>query len=217
MQPSGRGAASQTSSDSFPHRRHVKVACLTCHLSPTGERLTFVAPRGCQICHHQVRAREGCNQCHEPSRMADTLNARLQVVVETRDARERSVLFPHRRHAEQPCEACHSVSLEMAPVDSAAACSGCHEKHHEADRACATCHRTDAIVPAHARPVRAHVACDRCHPTATISRLSPTRTFCLTCHASLADHQPARECVSCHLQAGPEPYRSRLLRPRSSR
>jgi hypothetical protein len=207
-------AAARTPEDSFPHRRHTKVACLTCHLSRTGEKLTFEAPRGCQICHHQVRAREGCTQCHVPSRLDDTLVAGLTVTVANHPARERPVAFPHRRHAEQPCRTCHAVSLTMDPVDSALACTGCHEEHHDADRTCTNCHRIESLRPAHARPVRAHVACDRCHPTATVARLSPTRSFCLTCHARALDHQPDRECVTCHLQVEPDQYRARLLKPR---
>jgi hypothetical protein len=64
----------------------------------------------------------------------------------------------------------------------------------------------------HARPARVHVACDACHATAAIAALSPTRTFCLVCHGPEVDHNPARECSSCHLQAAPDQYRARLLK-----
>ena len=216
-QAPGTPSSLPVSVDTFPHRRHTAVACLVCHLSRTGERLTFQPPRGCQICHHEVRAREGCVQCHQSPRLADTLAARLVIQVKSRAPRPRPVAFPHRRHSELSCEACHVASVSMAPVDSAASCAGCHEQHHEPDRACATCHRTDSIAPAHARPVRPHVACDACHPGAVIARLTPTRSFCLACHAPAVDHHPGRECVTCHLQLEPHEYRARLLKPRPPR
>jgi hypothetical protein len=203
--------------DTFPHRRHVTVACLVCHLSRTGERLTFQPPRGCQICHHQVESRGGCVQCHQQTRLADTLAARLVVQVEPHAPRSRPVAFPHQRHTDLDCEACHTGSVSMAPVDSAAGCTGCHEQHHEPNRACAVCHRTESVTPAHARPVRPHVACDACHASAAIARLSPTRSFCLACHEPAVDHHPARECVACHLQLEPDEYRSRLRKPRPAR
>ena len=216
-QPDSTGAAVRVVADTFPHRRHTAVACLTCHLSRTGERLTFQPPRGCQICHHEVRAREGCVQCHQQARLADTLPARLVVQVEPDAPRQRSVAFPHRRHTELSCGTCHTVTVSLAPVDSVATCTGCHEKHHEPDRACAGCHRTQSVAPAHARPVRPHVACDACHPTAVIARLAPTRSFCLACHPPAVDHHAGRECVTCHLQLDPAQYRSRLLKSVPSR
>ncbi len=91
-------------------------------------------------------------------------------------------------------------------------CQGCHDKHHETKRRCAECHQTASITEIHAKPARAHVACDACHATAAIAALSPTRTFCLACHASAVDHHDEKECTVCHLQATPEEYRARLLK-----
>jgi len=100
----------------------------------------------------------------------------------------------------------------MAPVDSAATCQGCHDKHHEAARHCAECHQTASITQTHAKPARVHVACDACHATAAIAPLVPTRTFCLACHDSAVDHYPPKQCSLCHLRAPPEDYRPRLLK-----
>jgi len=40
--------------------------------------------------------------------------------------------------------------------------------------------------------------------------LTPTRSFCLTCHDAEVDHYAPKECTVCHLQATPEGYRTRL-------
>jgi hypothetical protein len=56
------------------------------------------------------------------------------------------------------------------------------------------------------------VACDACHATAAIAALTPTRSLCLACHGPAVDHNPKRECSSCHLQAPPDQYRAQLLK-----
>ena len=199
-------------SDTFSHPRHKKLACLTCHLSPSGEKLTFEPPRGCQICHHQDPARSDCTQCHEKGTLPDIVAIPVRVAAAGKPPRERTVGFQHAPHADLRCTACHGQPVSLAPVDSAASCQGCHDKHHDAGRQCATCHRTASITETHALPVRAHVACDACHATAAIAALAPTRTFCLTCHGPAVDHYPDRQCSVCHLQATPEQYRVRLLK-----
>ena len=199
--------------DSFPHARHMSVACLVCHLSKTGEKLTFEPPRGCQICHHrEVASRAPCTLCHEKERLPDTLMVRIGIAAAGKPSRERAVSFPHARHLDLPCASCHASSVTMAPLDSASTCNGCHDKHHGTGPTCSVCHRTATIAPAHARPVRPHVACDACHSTATIARLTPSRSLCLACHPPAVDHHPERECVTCHFQASPEEYQARLLK-----
>lgn len=201
-------------SDTFAHSRHEKVACLTCHLPRSQAVLTFERPRGCQVCHHSDPTRNDCARCHEPGSLPKTLEFHVAIAAAGRPARDRTVTFPHERHAELRCTACHGEPVTLAPVDSARTCQGCHAMHHEAGRSCATCHRTESIAQTHAQPVRAHVACDACHPTAAIAPLSPTRSFCLVCHDPKVDHNPGRECTACHLQSSPEAYRARLLRRR---
>lgn len=203
-------------SDTFPHPRHKKLACLTCHLSRSGEKLTFEAPRGCQICHHQNPAKSDCVKCHEQGSLPEAIAIQVSVVAAGKPARERTVAFQHQRHTDLACTACHGQPVTMAPVDSAASCQGCHDKHHEAGRQCASCHRTATITTPHALPVRVHVACDACHATAAIRVLTPTRTFCLACHDPKVDHYPTKECSVCHLRAHPEEYRSRLLKQGST-
>jgi len=199
-------------SDTFSHPRHKKLACLTCHLSRSGAKLTFEEPRGCQICHHQNPAKSDCAQCHEKGSLPDIVAVPVSIAAARKPPRERTVAFRHEVHDTLSCTACHGTAVTLAPVDSAASCQGCHDKHHEAKRQCASCHRTAAITPAHARPARAHIACDACHTTAAIAPLTPNRTFCLACHEPAVDHYPAKECSTCHLRAHPDDYRPRLLK-----
>ena len=51
-------AVPKAANDSFAHTRHQKLPCMTCHLSSSGAMLTFQPPRGCQICHHTVQAKQ---------------------------------------------------------------------------------------------------------------------------------------------------------------
>jgi len=200
--------------DSFSHARHQRLACLTCHLSNSGSVLTFEPPRGCQICHHTIEARAGCDRCHEPGSIPATLEIPVAIAAAGHPPRTRTVAFPHEEHTELPCRGCHAQAVTLEPVDSAQSCRGCHAEHHEVGRTCATCHRTEHIVAPHAPPVQAHEACDACHPTDAIAPLTPTRSFCLTCHDPAVDHHQERECVACHLQSTPEAYRSHLLQGR---
>jgi hypothetical protein len=56
-----------------------------------------------------------------------------------------------------------------------------------------------------------HQRCDACHTAATVARLTPTRTFCATCHTTKAtDHYEPRECTVCHFLADPGAYRAKL-------
>jgi len=209
------GAASAPTApaaDTFAHVRHEKLACMTCHLSSSGSMLTFQPPRGCQICHHVDQARNGCAQCHAAGNLPDTIAVHVRIAAAGDPPLDRAIAFRHERHAALQCRACHGQPVTMEPTDSAGTCRGCHADHHQSGRSCATCHRTERITQAHAPPVQAHVACDRCHTTAAIAPLTPTRSFCLVCHDPGVDHHPERECVVCHLQASPADYRPLLLK-----
>ena len=52
------------------------------------------------------------------------------------------------------------------------------------------------------------LGCDGCHEPATVAALTPTRSFCLTCHT--VDHYAKRECTQCHFLESPEAYRRHL-------
>jgi hypothetical protein len=209
--PGSSITAAASSSDTFSHQRHRRLACLTCHDLRARERtLTFEAPRGCQICHHQRPAASNCSNCHQDSELADPRRVTVQVAVPRHSLRPREVNFDHQSHRDVACVKCHQAPVSLAATPEAASCSGCHGDHHTVDRDCATCHRTAQIVTAHEPPVDAHLACDRCHTSATVAALTPTRSFCLACHDSEVDHYPPKECTVCHLQATPEGYRARL-------
>jgi hypothetical protein len=199
-------------SDTFSHPIHKKLACLTCHLSKTGAKLTFEAPRGCQICHHQTPERSKCADCHAKDEIPEIKTIELRIAAAGKPPRERSVAFRHEVHKESPCVNCHTARVSLTPADSVASCTGCHTEHHKEGRDCATCHRTAAISDPHSPPATSHVACDACHATAAIAPLEPTRTFCLACHLETVDHYRDRECAVCHLQAHPTEYRGRLLK-----
>ena len=209
--PGSRAEISASPQDTFPHERHRRLACLTCHdLRAKGRTLTFEPPRGCQICHHQRPAASNCSACHQESELSDPKPVTVQVTVFRHSRRAREVNFDHESHRDVACVKCHQTRVSLAPSPEAVTCTGCHENHHTANRDCATCHRTAEIVTAHKPPVEAHLACSRCHPSATVAALTPSRSFCLACHDPKVDHYSPKECTVCHLQTTPEGYRARL-------
>jgi hypothetical protein len=199
--------------DSFDHRRHTAVACLTCHAVQSSSRLTFEAPRGCQICHHTAPNANRCETCHTASEIAPPHAAVVTVAVRGQAPRPRGVGFRHERHASLACATCHGTGVSRAPADSIRTCAACHDDHHQAARECSTCHTGNdaAMRSAHAPPANAHAACTACHQSATVARLIPDRQLCLTCHATQRDHQPGRECSTCHFLQDPAAYRRHLL------
>lgn len=197
--------------DSFSHPRHRSLACLTCHTTTAGHgRLTFEAPRGCQICHHQAPRTSNCASCHEPDELLASRTATLTVHVAREPARVRPVGFAHPAHTSVACITCHVTPVTLGVDSATATCTACHDDHHAAGRSCAGCHTGTDWQPSHARPVEGHRGCDACHEPATVARLVPTRSLCLTCHASEERHYPARECTVCHFLAAPEAYRPHL-------
>jgi len=199
--------------DSFEHDRHKELTCITCHTtsSPTST-LNFQAPRGCQICHHTAAAKRDCAACHAS---ADLGPERLPVIVTVpkHPPRPREVTFEHAEHQDVACKECHATPVTLAPSEPARACAACHEQHHtEADN-CAACHAGGDLEAPHTPPIVAHQDCDACHTPARVAELTPSRPFCLTCHQPQAgaDHYPARECTTCHLDATPAEWRSRLM------
>ena len=197
--------------DSFPHARHAKLACLVCHQTGTGHgRLTFERPRGCAICHHQAPADSKCGSCHRVTTYARPKQATLTVTVPGRQPNPRPVEFLHSVHDTRSCVECHTTPVSLTPAP--AVCLSCHVEHHAAGRSCSTCHRIAEPRAEHRTLEAAHQRCDACHTATTIARLTPTRTFCGTCHAAKTkNHYEPRECSTCHLLADPGAYRSRLV------
>jgi hypothetical protein len=210
--PGGRTEVSVSPSDTFPHARHNRLACLTCHDLRSKERLMFEVPRGCQTCHHQRPARSDCATCHQPEELAEPRPVSVRVVVPQHPPRLRDVAFEHGRHERLECTGCHTMPVSLAPSDSVRTCAACHANHHAEGRACASCHRTDAIIAPHEQPVQVHQACAACHTPATVARLVPVRSFCLTCHSDDVDHFTPKECTACHFQSTPAELQPRLQR-----
>ena len=199
--------------DSFQHSRHEKLACLECHQTGDGHgELTFERPRGCAICHHQAPSRARCASCHQTAEYAAPKPATATVTVPNNPPRPRPVEFLHSVHAKKQCRECHTTPVTLAPTAAKATCRDCHEDHHAAGRSCSSCHRIADPKAAHKTLEAAHQRCDACHTGATVAKLTPTRTFCSTCHTAKAKgHYEAKECSTCHFLAEPAALRPRLL------
>jgi hypothetical protein len=174
---------------------------ITCHdVKSKASTVTFKAPRGCLICHHQSPSKADCATCHDATRMQE-LQVRETIHVQTTAPkapdRAREVAFSHEGHDGVTCLTCHTTPVTLAPSPTTVSCQGCHEQHHEAaGRDCAACHRSTTSWDAHTR--ESHVDCVACHQGTTVSRLAPDRAFCLTCHDPKVDHQAGRNarCVT---------------------
>ncbi len=206
-------AAAAPVADSFPHPKHRRLTCLTCHTSNARHgRLTFEQPRGCQICHHQAPKTNDCGTCHQADELAKSLQASVTVKVPDQAPRARSVGFAHPAHTAVACVTCHTSSVSLVPDSAVRTCQSCHADHHTTKAACAACHTGSDWKTSHERPALAHQACDACHTERVVAELTPTRQLCLTCHRPQDRHYPAKECTVCHFQATPAAYRPHLLR-----
>ena len=110
---------------------------------------------------------------------------------------KRELPFEHGAHAEVKCAECHAVGLGLAAEDN---CGSCHVEHHSAAAACEVCHLQP---PGGAHTIEVHEGTctgSGCHADAgEYEALPSTRSFCLSCHQNLWDHEPADGCVRCHL------------------
>lgn len=200
--------------DTFAHTRHAKIACLVCHQTTSASaRLTFQPPRGCQICHHQKAASANCATCHQSQELAAPQKVTVTVAVPGHSPVPRPVDFFHARHASRKCVDCHTAPVTLAPAPAIAQCKNCHDEHHAAGRTCSSCHTLADPKAAHASLEVAHQRCDACHTATTVAQLTPTRTFCSTCHATkAADHYAPKECTTCHFLSEPGSYRGKLTK-----
>ena len=198
------------SADTFAHARHTKLPCITCHDPNSTQKLTFAPPRGCQICHHQAPDRSNCASCHTTDELAAPRPATVTVTVANTAPRPRAVEFAHAKHGTVGCLSCHVTPVTLEPAPAAATCTSCHDQHGAGKADCTACHAAAAPFAAHRPPADAHRACAACHQVAVTNTLQPTRTLCLTCHATQRDHKPGGECTTCHLLADPATYRPEL-------
>jgi hypothetical protein len=197
----------------FSHKNHKKLACITCHdVKSRASSVTFKAPRGCLICHHQAPSEATCSTCHSAERMKElqvSETIHVQTTAPKAPGRTREVAFSHEGHADVACITCHTAPVTLAPSAEAAGCQGCHDQHHDAGRDCAACHRVPTTWEAHTR--RSHMDCVACHQATTVSLLVPDRAFCLGCHDPRVDHQAGTECTVCHLFNTPTEFRPQLM------
>ena len=200
--------------DTFPHTRHAKIACLVCHQTTSASnRLTFQPPRGCDICHHQKAASANCATCHQSQELAAPRKVTVAVAVPGHSPTPRPVDFFHARHSSRKCVDCHTAPVTLAPPPAIAQCKDCHDEHHAAGRTCSSCHTLADPKAAHTTLETAHQRCDACHTPATVAQLTPTRTFCSTCHAAkAANHYAPKECTACHFLTEPGTYRGKLTK-----
>ena len=202
--------------DRFPHARHAKLACLVCHETGTGVgRLTFKPPRGCAICHHQAPSSARCATCHRTNEYAAVKRVTMTVTVPGHEPNPRPVDFLHALHTKRTCVECHATPVTLALSATQAQCRDCHSDHHAVGGTCSACHTIAEPKAAHRTLEAAHQRCDACHTPTTIAELTPTRSFCSTCHAAKAKgHYDQKECSVCHFLAEPGVYRSRLITSR---
>lgn len=200
--------------ESFPHARHEKIACLVCHQTGDGHGLlTFERPRGCAICHHQAPARTRCARCHEGEEYNSPKQLTATVTVAGHPPRPRPVVFLHSIHTpSRACVDCHTTPVTLAPPPAKATCRDCHESHHAKGRECSACHSVTQPKTAHSNIQFSHQRCDACHTPTTIAKLTPTRSFCSTCHTTKStEHYPQKECTVCHFLTEPDTFKASLM------
>jgi hypothetical protein len=135
----------------------------------------------------------------------------VTVTVPGRQPNPRPVGFQHAQHVSRTCVECHTTPVTLVPSPAAAQCRDCHTDHHAAGRECSSCHTSADPKVGHTTLEIAHQRCGACHTATTVAQLTPTRSFCATCHAAKAkDHYEQRECTVCHFLAEPAAYRSKL-------
>lgn len=200
-------------SDVFPHAEHRSVRCATCHTSVPGHSshmgvectachqvpeeyatLPVRTEEDCLACHHAPERATPCITCHgtEAGGMV-TVTATLDLSAATPPA-ERTLTFPHERHADLDCGTCHTSGIHFEVERT---CASCHEPHHRAEAECLTCHE-----PAQDRhELQSHLGCagSTCHDRPDIDELPEVRSVCLTCHAEQRSHEEGLPCVQCHV------------------
>lgn len=214
------GASATTFGETFRHADHVlraDVACSQCHSSAdyfaTSTRRfdprhgkTTVTAAACGTCHHVTSALT-CTRCHDSRGLAQRTSP-VTIPLRLRPAgapTSRAVAFAHGPHATIDCQRCHTSRTAIA---TAVACTTCHVAHHREARDCTGCHGTKLLA---AHTAADHLTCARCHETAALELLTGDRTFCLSCHVGLREHQPGRECATCHLQMSPAEVQAAIL------
>lgn len=175
------------------HGTHSAVACRTCHRPAAEGAGRMLTRTECLACHHGEKQRVACTTCHDPLPGPLTVQRRIELSVWP-EARRRSLTFPHARHSGLECRTCHQDPPLLTRTRT---CGSCHDRHHRPDADCSTCHEEPSPT---AHDLRVHLGCSGtgCHAEEKVAFIRPTRAACLVCHRDRVDHEPGRECATCH-------------------
>jgi nitrate/TMAO reductase-like tetraheme cytochrome c subunit len=167
-----------------PHVQRAALGCSECH-TPLEEHggITLRGRSSCDNCHHRVIDPLNCAACHAgPGGAPQTAMA-----TETGD-------FPHQTHLEAGlgCSQCHEAPAMSA---SGVRCESCHDRHHQPDNSCLSCHR-GGVMQIH--PPAAHSGCAPCHGERVANITEWSRQVCTVCHVDKVEHNAPADCVLCH-------------------
>jgi hypothetical protein len=185
----------------FQHGQHRGVDCAACHESVTTHgQVTIASFTQCQQCHHTAPVAQPCTRCHDQRELTTTYRHPQTIRLSVAQPVTRRLPFDHRAHQTETCTACHGPTLDRSAAT--VSCNSCHESHHRPNTDCRACHLPPR--PG-AHTARAHLTCagSGCHAPVPFQGVPRTRQLCLSCHQTLADHMPGRNCIDCH--ALPQP------------
>jgi nitrate/TMAO reductase-like tetraheme cytochrome c subunit len=191
-----RRSAAQQIQPGFDHASHSGISCTDCHAFDTSHgAITPTAERGCMECHHTAPVvNRGCETCHATSSAPRAVSMAMRLGVWS-GAQTREVRFDHDEHSQVACATCHTEGTARAVSTT---CATCHTEHHAADTDCTRCH---APPSPDAHTIAVHTegcAGSGCHEDRTIAGIPRTRSFCLSCHQDMEQHEPGRNCATCH-------------------
>jgi Class III cytochrome C family len=174
------------------HATHAAVACRECHTPPTVDATSTMPRDECRSCHHGAQQARECATCHAPVPPGKV--ERSLTLTVWKAPRTVSLPFDHARHGSLQCAACHQEPPALTPNRP---CGSCHQNHHRPDADCASCH---AVPPAGVHSLSVHEGCSGtgCHAATAVANLPQSRSACLVCHRDRTDHQPGKDCRSCH-------------------
>jgi hypothetical protein len=181
--------------------QHDQLDCGSCHEGARSIADLKSTPQDCYSCHagddaHQGRFGTGCETCHTT---AGWLPATFD---------HSNTNFPLTgAHSNLACTQCHTTPGFTALATDCYYCHEADDAHQgEFGTGCATCHTTDAWLPAtfdHSKTnfplTGAHIElkCKECHTSLSFTALS---TECISCHAKDDEHEGefGTGCDSCH-------------------
>lgn len=184
----------RTTSESFPHRKHVLggTSCTTCHKDMEHGESTLHLPKDetCTVegCHTKPHDTRSCMSCHSsPVTQSELVAAKDHL------------RFDHAKHLKDPakgnCMHCHVAVADgdrhLRPV--MATCFKCHDDQ-QAARTCDGCHRDlaeEGTLP------KSHLAHDGDWMREHGTRAASSGDLCETCHTKQSF------CATCHGQTVP--------------